>query len=380
MLDSIRQLIKPKYRPLNRIEIFKKNILDNYKYLKSQSGKAEIWPVLKANAYGHGLKEMCRILNKSKAKMVVVDSFPEAQIAYKKFHGQVLILSEMPLRAYSYCNLKRTEFCVYNNSTLQYLSKLNKNIKIHLFVNTGMNREGIGDLDIFLNENKDYLSQVEIVGFCSHFSAADESLETIKKQEQEFWRKLDTLKKNNIFPTKVHLGNSAAIFFCHDQRLTAFRAGLALYGYNPLNLNHPNYQKAENLKPALRLSSTVACLQNIKKGDSVSYNGRYQANEDARVAIIPFGYFEGLSANWENIRFYIENKNKNYYADTIGRICMNICCLDCHHNPISVGDSVELISPDKNKENSLANLAIKTRTMSYEILAKLQSGINKKIV
>ena len=97
MLSRLRQVLKPRYETLNTIEITAQTLIANYNFLASLQLGAEIYPVLKSNAYGHGLKEVCQILNKTKAKTVVVDSFPEAQIAYKNFQGQVLILSEMPL-------------------------------------------------------------------------------------------------------------------------------------------------------------------------------------------------------------------------------------------------------------------------------------------
>lgn len=133
MLNLIRKIIKPKYKTLNQIEINSKNILHNLEYIQSLQEQAEIFPVLKSNAYGHGLKEICHILKKTNIKMVAVDSFPEAQVVYKYFPGKVLILGEMPLKAYSYCKLKRTEFIVYNKETLKYLSRYGKKAKIHLF-------------------------------------------------------------------------------------------------------------------------------------------------------------------------------------------------------------------------------------------------------
>lgn len=82
MINYLRQFLKPKYETLNIIEIEAKKIIANFNYLKKRQGSAEIFPVLKSNAYGHGLKEMCLIINKTSAPMVAVDSFPEAQIVW----------------------------------------------------------------------------------------------------------------------------------------------------------------------------------------------------------------------------------------------------------------------------------------------------------
>jgi len=146
MINFFRQLLKPKYETLNKIEIDAKKIIANFNYLKEQQGSAEIFPVLKSNAYGHGLKELCLILNHTAAPMVIVDSFPEAQIAWRYFKRKVLILGEMPFKAYSYCDFKRIEFVIYNSETLKYLSGYGKRAKVHLFINSGMNREGIKNI------------------------------------------------------------------------------------------------------------------------------------------------------------------------------------------------------------------------------------------
>src|SRR5574344_420121 len=210
MLNRIRQFIKPKYKTLNVIEIKRQFILDNYKLLQSSQKEAAIFPVLKSNAYGHGLKEMCLILNDSDAPYVVVDSFPEAQTAYKYFKRKVLILGEMPAKTYSYCNLRRSEFCIYNRESLEVLSKLGR-AKVHLFINSGMNREGIKDLKDFLNDNNDLLGKVEIIGLCSHLAAAEENNESNQKQLDKFLGDLEILKEAGYNPKWVHLGNSAAI-------------------------------------------------------------------------------------------------------------------------------------------------------------------------
>nr|HPO06298.1 alanine racemase [Candidatus Gracilibacteria bacterium] len=121
-IGKIRDIFRPKYDTLNRVDILASNILANYELLKKTGEGKSIIPVLKSNAYGHGIKEMCQILAKTDCPMVAVDSFPEAQIAYHYFPRKVLIIGEMPISAYKYTDFKRTEFCVYNSHTFQYLA------------------------------------------------------------------------------------------------------------------------------------------------------------------------------------------------------------------------------------------------------------------
>ena len=374
MMNFLRQILRPKYEPLNQIEIIKKNILDNFAYLSSLQPEAEIFPVLKSNAYGHGLKEMARLFNDSPAKMVAVDSFPEAQIVYKNFKGRVLFLNELPLKAYEYCHFKRSEFCVYNSATLEYLAKHHTGAKIHLFYNSGMNREGISDLKLFLAENQKFLNRIQIVGFCSHLMAADNDPEMTRRQESSFLTALDILHQAKIFPTWVHLGNSAGIFRLHNKRLTAFRAGLALYGY------YPFMGQDGHLKPALRVLSTITASQSLKKGDKVSYNGRYEAQGDTQIALVPFGYYEGLDRRLSNEAEFLVHGEADFMAKIAGAVSMNLVCLDAQSNNFKLGDRVELICPSSEALNSINNLSNISQTIPYEQLVRLQSNIHRRIV
>jgi alanine racemase len=294
MINFFRQLLKPKYETLNKIEIDAKKIIANFNYLKEQQGSAKIFPVLKSNAYGHGLKEMCLILNQTDAPMVIVDSFPEAQIAWRYFKEKVLILGEMPLKAYSYCDFKRTEFVIYNSETLKYLSHYGKRAKVHLFVNSGMNREGIKDLARFIELNKNYLDKVDLTGLCSHLASADEQSILNQTQETAFIDSLDILRSAGYFPRWIHLGNSAGLLSLRNKLLTAYRPGLALYGYNPFSDSEESeFEKNKRLQPALKVISRIVSIQRVLPDEPVSYNESYHAARETNIAIVPFGYFEG---------------------------------------------------------------------------------------
>ncbi len=359
------------------MEIIKQNLLDNFSYLSSLQPEAEIFPVLKSNAYGHGLKEVAKLLNESSAKMVAVDSFPEAQIVYKNFKGKVLFLNEIPLKAYDYCLFKRSEFCVYNSATLKYLAKHYSGVKIHLFYNSGMNREGITDIKLFLEENSKYLNRVQIVGFCSHLMASDSDPIMTQKQEASFMTALDILHQNKIFPTWVHLGNSAGIFVLNNKRLTAFRTGLALYGYYPLASES---EVEDKLKPALRVLSTVTACQSLKKGDKVSYNGRYEASSDTKIALVPFGYYEGLDRRLSNEAQFLIHGETDFLAKIAGVVSMNLVCLDAGNNKFKIGDKVELVSPSNTAVNSIKKLANISQTIPYEQLVRLRGNIHRQVV
>ena len=390
MKDFLRNILKPKYEVLNRIEIIAANLVANYDYLKSLQPDAALFPVLKSNAYGHGLKEVCQILNATDAPLVAVDSYPEAQIVYRYFTRKVLILGEMPPGAYRYCKLPRTEFVVYNVATLKYLARYGKKAQIHLFVNSGMNREGLQGLAGFLTANKKYLDRVDVVGLCSHLASADQASALNQEQENNFMAALATLRSAGYFPRWVHLGNSAAIFTIHNKLLTAYRPGLAFYGYSPFADRMNNQEgsreegldkKAALLKPALNIFSRLVAIQDLKPGASVSYGETYRAPDQVKIGVMPFGYFEGLDRRLSNrAQFSVQGEGGDFWAKVAGQVCMNLTCLEIGHNAARVGAKVQIVSANPSDPNSVAKLADLMGTISYELLVKLSAGIRREIV
>jgi len=378
MMHFLRKLIKPQYETLNVIEIDAAKLIANFRYLQSLQPEAAIFPVLKSNAYGHGLKEVCRILNKVKPALVIVDSYPEAQIVYHYFKGRALILGEMPARAYDYCKLERTEFVVYNEVTLKHLARYGKRAHVHLFVNSGMNREGIKDLEAFVLKNKEDLDKVEVSGLCSHLASADQESELNQEQENNFFGALKILKTAGFNPRWVHLGNSAAIFTADNPLLTAYRPGLAFYGYSPF----AKERGIETLlQPALEVFSHLVSLQEAKVLENVSYNETYRASQAVNIGVIPFGYFEGLDRRLSNrARFLVQEEDNYFWAPVAGNVCMNLTCLELGQNKPKIGDIVKIVSAKREDPNSIASLAALCRTIPYEFLVKFQANIRRQII
>ena len=114
MFSLLRRLFKPHVKPMNVITIDKKTILRNFDLLQKLQPKAELFPVLKSNAYGHGLLQMVKILKRVEVPYVAVDSFPEYQVVVKNSHHHVLVMGETLLENYRYFDPKKTAFAVYN--------------------------------------------------------------------------------------------------------------------------------------------------------------------------------------------------------------------------------------------------------------------------
>ena len=141
MLDFLKRLFHPRVTPMNTIYIDHDAILHNMQHLQKLQPHAVLFPVIKSNAYGHGIKQIVQILDKTDVPYVVVDSFPEYCIVKKQSDKNILLLGETLPENYRFFDPKKVTFCVYNLRTLEKLGQSGKPTKIHLFINTGMQRE-----------------------------------------------------------------------------------------------------------------------------------------------------------------------------------------------------------------------------------------------
>lgn len=378
MIWLLKRVFSSKVIPMNKIIIHEKNILKNLEYLQSLQKNVEIFPVLKSNAYGHWLKQMCKILNKTDVKFLVVDSFPEYQIVRDYTNKNIILLWETLISNYKKFDLKRTHFCVYNIETIKYISKLKKKIKIHIFLNTGMNREWVNKEELLniLEYLKKY-PKIKIEWVLSHFHSADILWEekTINEQVELFKEMYHIIIDYGYTPQWKHISNSAGYIKMQDSFFNGSRIWLALYGYNPLLPDDKYFKIGEKLIPALSIQSRIVSLHSLSFGEGVSYGlTRKLDKENSFIATIPFGYAEGLPRILSNkIKFYHQKKE----LDQIGNICMNLTSLVWDKN-ISIWDTIKIL--DIQWKNSIRNRSEKSNMLIYEILVKLDKGIRREIV
>lgn len=371
---------KKPFATLNSVEILSKNILYNLSVLQKASGGKVLFPVLKSNAYGHGIQEISIILKKYKTPYIAVDSYAEALKIWKIKKRPVLILGGNVPENIPFFRWKYTTLCISDFEILKKISSLNKKIKIHLFINTGMNREGFSLEDLskvlkILKKNR----KIELEGVLSHLASADDEKDTLNtKQNKVFSKCLDTIFKADFSPKYIHLQNSAGtsqnIF---DTRINACRPGIAIYGINPLPPKHSAYKKLEKLKPAMRIFSTVTNIQKIKKGEKVSYNGTFTTKEERIVGILPIGYQEFLDRRLSNCGSFLSGKTS---LSLLGRVCMNLCCFDTGKKKIKIGEKIKVLSEKKRDENSAENIAKKIGTIPYEVLTGTDASMRRTIV
>ncbi len=374
---SIRDWFKPNVEPMNRIYISKSALLHNYNYLKWLKPEAELFPVIKSNAYGHGIDNILKIYKWLPIKYIVVDSFPEYNIVRRHSKFNVLLLGETLPVNYDKFNFKRTTFCVYNLETLQALVKLDKKLKIHLFLNTGMNREWI-DADLLPNALeflKDY-PKIEIEWVMSHLFSAN-ALD-IEMQVKAFKMMYQQILDYGHTPTYRHIWASIWMLKLQDDFFNAYRPWLALYGYNPLPEEDSDYELWQKLQPALSLTSVVTAINSVPHNEWVSYDPQWKQveKEDKITITVPFGYAEWMP---RAVRENVEIKHETGNLKQIGNVCMNLSCY-MWNDKILIWDKVELLETDQDSLASISWWAKAVWTIPYEILVHLDKGIRREVV
>lgn len=379
LLSSAKKLERG-FETLNLIFIDAEKILFNYDFFVNKFSHHEIWPVIKANAYGHGLEVITEILKNRKPTYLVADSYFEALKIWKiNPHQKVLLIGAVLPENFHEIDLSKTTLTIYNLESLIALSKLNKPVKIHLKVNTGMNRQGLelDQISEFYNVLKQF-PEIELEGVMSHLADADNpDLSYTKLQEKKFAQALDIIESHSLQPKYVHLDATAGSVVTNKKLSNAIRLGIGLYGYNPLPSDHPKYAQLKRLKPALSFSTKIINVIKLKKGEKVSYNGTFIAKKETTIGILPVGYFDFYDRKLSG-QAEVFFKEKSY--PIVGKICMNMCIVDFGHTPISLYNEVEVISSQPAKPNSIANLSRLANTIDYETLVKINQSTRRKII
>jgi alanine racemase len=357
----------------------------NHQLLQQIYGNLPIAPVLKSNAYGHGLTLAARIFDKLRPPFLVVDSLYEAY-ELKKLRLKTPIL----IMGYTHhCNLLRKQlpfhWAVFDLETAKALNRSQRQCQIHLFVDTGMHREGVpfSLLDDFLSELRQ-MPNLQIAGLCSHFADADgmgpKADEHTKQQIKTFRQAVQTLQKHGHDPVWRHITASAGTLKKLAHRdCTMARVGLASYGISPL-VDHKKTESgmAKKLQPALQFTSTIALIKHLEKGAWIGYGASFTAKRQMKIALLPIGYYEGIDRRLSNTgSVYV----RGVRCQVIGRVSMNMTSIDVTEvKEVEVGDQVEVFGTDLARENTITASANVAQTIAYELLVHLASSVRRKLV
>lgn len=374
LMIRIKTLLGRNYVPLNKITISKKQLIANYHYLNGLHKNLPIAPVLKSNAYGHGLDLVAPLLDKLNPPFFCVDSLYEAyELKKLRVKTPVLIMGYV---APENLKVKKLNFsyAIYDYHQAEVLNKFQKGAKIHIKVDTGMHRLGIPikNLDILVKKVKN-LKHVQIEGLMSHLSSPKTFPDYTEFQIKNYKIALNILEKNNINPKWKHLAASGGLLNYSRQlgKITNLsRVGISLFGQYRTN-------KVSKLKPVLKLITQIVQLKKITEGEYVGYDKAYQAKNDMEIAMLPIGYNDGLDRRLTNIGVVRVRKT---YCPIIGKVSMNITTVDVTGVGAKIGDIVTVFSDQLKDKNSLENAAKITGTIPHDLLVHLHTTAVKRVI
>lgn len=392
IFESIVAFIKWKsnYKSLNWITISSQAIKDNFRLFQIHKPNYTIIPVLKSNAYGHGIRQIAQIINTiPECNLIAVDSYPEYQIVYKYTNKQILIMWESIIENYTLFNLGVAQFAVWTRQAIEALWSLWKPVRMHIFLNTGMNREGvqIADLESLLGTTKKY-PKIQVIWIMSHLACADDPDNILNTtQYNRFKDGLKIIRKYGFDPIYIHLEWTGGMMNDIDQDniCTAWRLGLGLYGYSPTYYENPDHHIGKKLKPALDIYSTITSIQHIDGDETVGYSATwspsssdYNTSHNTKVATFGFGYREWLDRNLSGMNWKVSAWRER--CSVVGRISMNYATIDVTQlKDIDLGSIVHILSSSLLDLNTVYKFATYSKRIPYE-LVKLDDKIRRRVL
>lgn len=363
------------------IEIDQRALASNIASLRSVLAEgSRLCAVLKANAYGHGQKEVAQICSRNGIDVFAVDSLDDALALRAMFPSATLIVLgyvlherlEEAVRA-------QIDLTVYDRETIRVLESIGaagaRKISIHLKIETGTHRQGV-----MPDEMADLLdllggtSHVEVVGVSTHFANVEDTTDTryATSQLTRFQEAVDIIRAAGHTPRWVHCACSAAVILYPETHNSLVRTGIALYGIwpsSPTQLTAIKHMVKCDLTPVLTWKTRIAQVKMLPAGVPIGYGLTETTRRPTRLAVLPVGYWDGYDRGLSIIG---EVLIAGARCKIIGRICMNMMMVDVSSVPNAAAEQeVVLIGISGRHRVTADELAAKVGTISYEILTRI---------
>jgi alanine racemase len=367
---SVGEIVRP-----TRVEINLKTLADNFEAIKKLASPSMMMPVLKANAYGHGLVRVAQLMQELKANYLGVAVLEEGILLRQRgITIPILVLggiwgNQIPL--FLKHNLTMTASSVEKLKQIDEIAKrMNKTAPVHLKIDTGMERLGVHyyNAEKFLEEAVKF-NNVELEGIYSHFANSEkENLSYTKLQFERFLEVLSFFEKHSIKTPIRHISNSGAILQMPEANLDMVRPGIMLYGVYPSQ----KIKKTIDVNPALTWKSLVVYFKVIKPGHPVGYGSSWKTEHDTRAVTVPVGYGDGYMRSMSHKAEVLINGKRH---NVIGTFSMDQIVVNIEDNSAYNGDEVILIGSDGKNLIRVEELAEWAGTIPYEILTNINTRV-----
>ena len=377
------------------LEINLENLKNNVQNLKSLLKKeTKFLAVVKSNAYGHGLIETSRALVQFGADWFGVINIDEAiDLREAGIFKPILILGAISAKDARLAANQDISVPIISLSMAREISDINfdKPLKIHLKIDTGLNRLGLEIGEIaeavrLLKSNRN----IEFEGIYSHLASVEENdLAFTKLQIENFKKAVKILEENQIKNSIKHLGATAAAILQPETHFDMVRCGIGLYGLWPSVENKKTYclKHGENfslrsknnfLMPVLSYKTEIIQIKKVGQGEKIGYGCTYEAKKDMTVGILPIGYYEGVDRGLSNCGQVIISGIR---CPIVGRVAMNMTIVEISNVNVQLSNKVAtIIGQDGDEEIAADEIAEKLGTINYEIVTRLPAHIERRYI
>lgn len=364
---------------LTWVEINKNNLLYNIKQFRNLAPDSQFWPVVKSNAYGHGLKDIVTELGSNEdISGFMVASLDEAL--------NIKDLTNKPIVVLSYFDLEDSKILdnldaqislpVYDFDTIDYLAKLNNKFYLNVKVDTGTSRLGFRPADLAIAISKiEKAANLNVYSIFSHYAESESADQNFTKEQLKVFNNLTKDYKKY----KLHTACSAATISLPEARGNMIRVGIGFYGLWPSKATADRAEKNNfDLKPILSWKTKVVQVKNLQKGDTIGYNRTYKCTNDCHIAVLPIGYNEGYDRLLSNQGEVLILGQR---CKIRGNICMNLSMVEIpEHLDIKIGEVVTLLGSDQSENISAEEIAVKCQTINYEVVTRINPQIKRILV
>ncbi len=354
-------------------EINLSHLRENLRAIRQKVAPAQVIPVVKADAYGHGAIPVCRCLATEGVRLFAVAHLAEAlELRESGLSHSVLIFGRLFPDEIAQASAAGFTLSLFGCEDLRWIekAKLKQPARVHVNLDTGMGRSGL-----LLEREPEFFDALVRLKACvwegmyTHFATADERDKSYaRRQLKRFQAVLDGLAKKGLKPSLVHMANSGAVLDLPESYFDAVRPGILLYGHYP----SPETSCSVKIKQVMTLKTYVAHIRRLSAGQNVSYGCRWQAPKETSIAVLPMGYADGIRRDLTN-QGEVLIRGRRY--PMVGTVTMDSVMIDVGDEPIQPGDEAVVWGDSPQGSIQASEVAAKIGTIPYE----LTCGVSRRV-
>lgn len=390
--SKLKQIDKEKMRTW--VELDRSAIAHNFNLFKKivakkggNKNKTIVMPVVKSNAYGHGLVPFAKEVVKLGAEFLGVDSFEEAlELRANGIKTRILVFGYTAPAYFVEAGEKNISVTISSMNSLLEIEKLKiQKLKIHIKVDTGLGRQGfpVEELGNVLSILENYKinkkiknsCNVEVEGLYTHLAVGEALSGRAYTMMQA--GKLDTwynaFLEEGYKPLRHICATSSTMFF-PELHYDMVRIGIGMYGLWPSRETKNAMQKKYKLMPVLSWKTIITEIKKINKGTKIGYDLTEELKRDSKLGVIPVGYWHGYPRALSSKGLFSVLGKK---VKLIGRVSMDMIVLDLTKIGAKIGDEVAIIGGDFGHYAEADMMAQDADTINYEIVTRINPIIKR---